>query len=156
MAQPLTSPDIFLRFKEKVGALFTTKTKPLHQPHSKTLETTTKPTSNLIEQPQDGLTPIPGRRNKFWLGVPSQRTKDRAEKKMLRRMSFHTRERRSVTAESARKMLELEEEGVAVRDFQVEHDEVKEDEAKGKEAKMKEVEAEAEEDKVKDADMREK
>ena len=70
---------------------------------------------------------------------------------MLRRMSHHTRERRSVTAESAKKMLELGEEGVAVRDFQAEHDEameevkvkvkVKEEEAKAK-AKEKVEEAE--------------
>lgn len=57
---------------------------------------------------------------------------------MLRRMSPRARERRSVTAESVRKMLELEEERVAVRDFQPEHDAVREEkmkEAKG-EAKM--------------------
>ena len=72
---------------------------------------------------------------------------------MLRRMSHHTRERRSVTAESAKKMLELGEERVAVRDFQAEHDEAQEEEV---EMKGPEGEAEAKEEKAKEAEKLQK
>ena len=72
---------------------------------------------------------------------------------MLRRMSHHTRERRSVTAESAKKMLELGEERVAVRDFQAEHDEAMEEEVK---MKGPEGEAEAKEEKAKEAEKLQK
>jgi hypothetical protein len=133
--------------------LFSSKTTPPRQSDRPTLETSTKSTSNLPQQAQQDLTPVPGRRNKFWLGVPSQRAKDRAEKKMLRRLSHHTRERRSVTAESAKKMLELEEAGVAVRDFQAGQDEAKEEEMKVKEV---EGEAEAKGEKGKEAEKLEK
>ena len=130
--------------------MFSSKTTPPHQSDCTSPETSTKPTPNHVQQ---GLTPVPGRRNKFWLGVPSQRAKDRAEKKMLRRMSHHTRERRSVTAESAKKMLELGEEGVAVRDFQAEHDEAKEEE----EVKVKGPKGAAEaKEKAKEAEKLEK
>lgn len=60
---------------------------------------------------------------------------------MQRRMSPRSRERRSVTAESGRKMLELEEERIDVRDFQQEHDE----------AKVAELKAEMEEENAKEA-----
>ena len=133
--------------------MFSSKTTPPREPNCTFPETSTKPTPNHLHQAQQGLTPVPGRRNKFWLGVPSQRAKDRAEKKMLRRMSHHTRERRSVTAESAKKMLELGEERVAVRDFQAEHDEAMEEEVK---MKGPEGKAEAKEDKAKEAEKLQK
>lgn len=133
--------------------MFSSKTTPPHQSDCASPETSTKSTPIHLQQAQQGLTPVPGRRNKFWLGVPSQRAKDRAEKKMLRRMSHHTRERRSVTAESAKKMLELGEERVAVRDFQAEHDEAMEEEVK---MKGPEGEAEAKEEKAKEAEKLQK
>jgi hypothetical protein len=56
---------------------------------------------------------------------------------MLRRMSPRARERRSVTAESTKKMLELEEERIAVTDFQPEHDAAREEKMKVAEEEAK-------------------
>lgn len=106
---------MFKTTKKKVTALFAPKQPP---PPAEPRQTSEEAyATELREGASANLILIPGRPNRLWHGQPSQRAIDRAERKMLRKMSPRSRERRSVTAESNRKLLELEEERIAVRDF---------------------------------------